>query len=360
MRILAAYILLLIPLAGGIQGQTALTEAASKQPTQAPQAGATKTPAQILEQSRGAVAVIVAGADKSLKLGTGFFLRSSGLLLTNLHVVESSQLAGVKLPKEGDILWAKSARGFDADNDLAVLEVELQSPDVRTLPIGDSDSVRAGEPIVVISNPEGLEQTVSNGLISGIRELKGRKLFQITAPVSEGSSGAPVFNERGEVIGVVVASLESGQNLNFAIPVNYAKPLLNSSSATLISALPHVRETHDGGVQSSSLPKRVYIEERLKVIGAANAHCDAYGNCYGTSTAHVRNVSLEVTRGFMKHCPSVVSVTDNKDAADYSLRIAAGSSTLYSRTGDAVYVSPTRWRVSNLVKDVCGFLGGRK
>jgi S1-C subfamily serine protease len=65
-----------------------------------------------------------------------------------------------------------------------------------------------------------LEQTVSNGLVSAIGELNGRRLFQISAPVSEGSSGSPVFNEYGEVIGVVVGSLQSGQNLNFAVAIN--------------------------------------------------------------------------------------------------------------------------------------------
>lgn len=214
------------------------TISSSAQQTSPTTAVGVMTPAQILEESKGSVAIIVAATDKPLKLGTGFFLQGSGMLLTNLHVVENAELVGVKLPKDSEIYWAKTARGVDSDNDLAVLNVELQTHTVLSLRLGDSDSVHVGESIVVVSNPEGLEQTVSNGLISGIRELDGRKLFQITAPVSEGSSGGPVFNERGEVIGVVVASLESGQNLNFAIPINYAKHLLNSPSTTPISALP--------------------------------------------------------------------------------------------------------------------------
>lgn len=200
------------------------------------QSDSAKTPAQILDENRGAVAVIVAAGDTSTKLGTGFFLRSSGLLLTNLHVIEDTELVGVKLPTRSDILWAKNARGFDSENDLAILEVEASG--VGTVALGDSDDVRVGEPIVVVSNPEGLEQTVSNGLISGIRDLDGRKLFQISAPISEGSSGGPVFNGRGEVIGIVVSSLQSGQNLNFAVPINYAKPLLQAPNKVPIAALP--------------------------------------------------------------------------------------------------------------------------
>jgi S1-C subfamily serine protease len=122
--------------------------------------------------------------------------------------------------------------------------------DTQPVKLGDSDKVAAGQVIVVVGNPEGLEQTVSNGLVSGVRELNGRKLFQISAPVSEGSSGSPVFNDHGEVIGVVVSSMEAGQNLNFAILINYAKALLKVGTEQLIS----------------SLPKRNPIETHLKPV----------------------------------------------------------------------------------------------
>jgi hypothetical protein len=210
-----------------------------------------KTPAQILDKSRGSVAVIVAAGDTSAKLGTGFFLHSTGMLLTNLHVVEGTDFVGVKLPMRSDILWAKKAKGFDLDNDLALLAVEASGVEAVTL--GDSDNVRVGDPIVVVSNPEGLEQTISNGLISGIRDLDGRKLFQISAPISEGSSGGPVFNERGEVIGVVVSSLRSGQNLNFAVPINYAKPLLYWPTAIPITALPRPKVVDEDSNDKASV-----------------------------------------------------------------------------------------------------------
>ena len=120
----------------------------------------------------------------------------------------------------------------------ALVVLEVKTTGGKPVTIGDSDQVQVGEQIIVIGNPEGLEQTVSNGLLSGIRELDGRKLFQISAPISEGSSGSPVFNAHGEVIGVVVSTLESGQNLNFAVPINYARPLLSETTEKEISALP--------------------------------------------------------------------------------------------------------------------------
>jgi hypothetical protein len=224
-----------------------LVRAQTPQQAQAP-TPIVKTPAEILNENGRAVAAIVAANDISTKLGTGFFLHPSGLLLTNFHVIEGTSLVGIRMPTSKDILWAKNARGFDAQNDLAVLAVEGAGANALTL--GNSDTVKVGEPIVVVGNPEGLEQTVSNGLISGIREFDGRKLFQITAPISEGSSGSPVFNERGEVIGVVVASLESGQNVNFAIPINYAKQLPQSDEVP-IAALPK-RHKENSPSQSSS------------------------------------------------------------------------------------------------------------
>src|SRR5207302_1030236 len=107
----------------------------------------------------------------------------------------------------------------DEKKDLAILKVI--SSDVRALKLGDSDKVAIGSSIVVMGNPEGLEKSVTNGLVSGLRTIEeNQKLFQISAPISHGSSGGPVFDDNGQVIGVVVAFLKDGQNLNFAIPIN--------------------------------------------------------------------------------------------------------------------------------------------
>lgn len=105
-----------------------------------------------------------------------------------------------------------------------------------------------------------------------------------------------------------------------------------------------------------SQTKRLYIEERLKTTTGTSVHCDNYGNCYGHEGGRTRNVSLELTRKIMEKCPSMITVTDNHEAADYDLRISPGSSTLYKQNGDVAYVSPTRFRVSNLAKDVCEFV----
>ncbi len=255
-----------------------------------------KTPTQILDENRNSIAVIVAGGERPLKLGTGFFVQAEVLLLTSLHIAQGMDLVGVKLPSTGSVVWARKARGFDPDNDLVVLEVETAAG--KTAKLGDSDEVRVGEPIIVVGNPEGLEQTVSNGLVSAIRELNGRKLFQISAPVSEGSSGSPVFNEYGEVIGVVVSSLQSGQNLNFAVPINYAKPLLEWPTEQPISSLSKRNrgrtetEPSQGAVATEAGPT---LGETLKwlvekVEAAGYSYCQWQGKTLNCEKEHYESV----------------------------------------------------------------------
>ncbi len=108
--------------------------------------------------------------------------------------------------------------------------------------------------------------------------------------------------------------------------------------------------------QSPPQPKRIYIEERIKTSSGNSVHCDAYGSCFGHATSSTRNVSLETTREIMKQCPIILTVTDNREAADFDLRISPGSSTLYKQNGDIAYISPTKYRVSNLAKDICAFV----
>ena len=150
-----------------------------------PQGGAArKEPTQILRENRGSIGVLVAGGQPLPKMGTGFFVQSTGLMLTNFHVIAGAEHVGVKLPTDGAIYTANKVKGYDLKNDLVILEVETGA--VKPLTLGNSDEAYVGEPIIVISNPGGLEQTVSNGLLSGIRDFNGRKLFQISAPISQG------------------------------------------------------------------------------------------------------------------------------------------------------------------------------
>ena len=105
----------------------------------------------------------------------------------------------------------------------------------------------------------------------------------------------------------------------------------------------------------SPRPKRLYIEPFIIKRSGAFVNCSS-GNCTGVGGVGSRNISLETTREILKRCPTVLTVTDNRDVADYDLRISPGSSTLFRQNGDVAYVSPAKHKPSNLAKDVCNFL----
>jgi hypothetical protein len=180
------------------------------------------TPKQIVERSKPAIVQVEAGGDR---MGTGFILDRSGVVATNLHVVVGAEEIKVRLV-DGTVLTVPRVIAVDADHDLALLDVDARTP-LPTLLLGDSDKVAAGDPVLAIGNPLGLGYTVSDGLISSVRQFsEDVTLLQISAPISQGSSGGPLFNNYGEVIGVATAIFAEGQNLNFGVPSNYVRKLM--------------------------------------------------------------------------------------------------------------------------------------
>jgi len=188
------------------------------------QAFAELTVSQIAKEYSPSVVTIVAldENDQPLSVGSGFFIDTEGTIASNHHVLEGSTRAIVKSVdgQKGEVL--------EIIKDDPVLDLLVATTTLRNtvpLPLGDSDTVTVGEDIVAIGNPAGFEGTVSRGIVSGIRKVEGRQWIQITAPISPGSSGGPVFNLDGRVIGVATAYIVGAQNLNFAMPVNYLRTL---------------------------------------------------------------------------------------------------------------------------------------
>ena len=181
----------------------------------------------IAKAANGVVASIIT-SDKSghpVAQGTGFLVSADGRIVTNYHVIKGASSAIVKLP-DGAFYDVDGVVAFDKARDLAVIKAHGQN--FRVVTLGNSDRVQVGEEIVAIGNPLSLDSTVSSGIVSGIRtiEEEGGKFLQVTAPISPGSSGGPLFDMAGEVIGVTSMYLKGGENLNFAIPINDAKTLL--------------------------------------------------------------------------------------------------------------------------------------
>lgn len=155
---------------------------------------------------------------KEIGRGSGFVISSDGIIVTNLHVLGGAYQAEVRVGKQvfKQIFLLKGIPAFD----IALLKVNAEG----LLPayIGDSDRLVSGQFVVALGDPLGLEQSVSTGVISAVRSSGQIKLIQTTAPLSPGSSGGPLLNEHGEVIGITtLASFFLAQNVNFAIPINY-------------------------------------------------------------------------------------------------------------------------------------------
>lgn len=194
----------------------ALVSLALAAPAQSPEAGK-----QIYSANQDSVFLIylndASGSPQAL--GSGFLV-APNLLVTNAHVAN----AGNPVLATGPVRIPLKIVNLDTKNDLATLSF---TADLTSKPLSlASQAVNPGEQVYVIGNPEGLEKTISQGIVSALRTDDGRELIQITAPISHGSSGGPVFNEKGEVIGVAVGMLGDGQNLNFAVPVKYVSQLL--------------------------------------------------------------------------------------------------------------------------------------
>lgn len=164
-----------------------------------------------------AVAIETFGAKgEKLSRGSGFFV-APDRIITNRHVIENAQKVEIKL-FDGKTYPTSGVLAVDGEGDLALLEVEV--PAERAAPLAiERAAPQEGESIVVIGNPFGLEGSVSNGIVSAVRNIAGYgRIIQITAPISPGSSGSPVVNMRGQVVGVATLQAAEGQSLNFAVP----------------------------------------------------------------------------------------------------------------------------------------------
>ena len=153
---------------------------------------------------------------EKLSRGSGFFV-DVDRVVTNRHVIDGAYRAEVH-SVSGSSYPVKNVLAVDAEGDLALLKVDAPPNLVRPLSL-DRTSPQEGESIVVIGNPFGLEGSVTNGIVSAVRDIPGfGRIIQITAPISPGSSGSPVVNMQGQVIGVATLQVAGGQSVNFAIP----------------------------------------------------------------------------------------------------------------------------------------------
>src|SRR4030042_2100706 len=160
-------------------------------------------------------------------VGSGFVMNRDGYILTNNHVVEDADQIKVKLTTgkeyDGKII------GRDPKTDLALIKINASS-DLQPLNLGNSDDLKVGSWVVAVGSPFGLEQTVTAGIVSAKGRVIGSgpydDFIQTDASITPGNSGGPLFNLKGDVVGINTAIVQGGQGIGFATPIRLAKPAL--------------------------------------------------------------------------------------------------------------------------------------
>jgi len=302
--------------------------APSAEPARLPKssAPALRTPAEIAARSTPAVVSV----RTEQALGTGFVVSNDGLIASNLHVVAGSSKIVVTLADHREFRVVEIWNG-DRERDLVIMRIEAQK--LPTLSLGDSESVHPGDTVVAIGHPLGLEDTVSNGLVSAIRKVdQDLTVLQISAPIAPGSSGGPIFNDRGEVIGVATAILLGGQNINFGVPIGYVKQLLERPSPVSLEAFASATADEEpaprgkGRRKVPALPVRILdgcsmgsIALMLKTIGdAIDTGAPLYNDGNFTGSYHVyEGAASELERKLKPTClrPAKALADGRKKAA---------------------------------------------
>jgi S1-C subfamily serine protease len=224
---------------------------------------------EVAQRTLPSVVILMIETDKTnkiierFKFGSGFFV-SPDVVATNYHVIANGIDGFMKVVGQDAEYQILGVVGVDRANDLAL--VKIKGANGKPLPVGNSGSVAVGDEIYAVGNPRGLEGTFSQGIVSSVRKDGARQVIQITAPISQGSSGGPILNARGEVIGVAFGGIIDGQALNFAVPSSALKTLAaNPQPVKHLAALERSSEDSTGEEvseataetnQPASAPKR--------------------------------------------------------------------------------------------------------
>lgn len=158
---------------------------------------------------------------------SGFVVSSDGKIVTSLHVIQFCSNAVVRM-SDGKSFNSVNVADFDARKDLAVIRIPATS--LPKLDLADSNKLEVGQTVYSIGNPSGLQNTLQPGMISGFREFGGVRLVQVSASINPGNSGGPILDDHARVIGVADLKVTAAENLGFAIPIDYAKGIIEAQT----------------------------------------------------------------------------------------------------------------------------------
>ena len=176
-----------------------------------------------------AIVCIDSQINKGMSCGTGCIIDKSGIILTSAHVIETGKNIVVTM-SNGQNYDAKVLKRFDENEDIVLLKISAAS-ELKTVKFGDSEKIKVGQKVLAIGNPFGFMGTLTQGIVSRIDYAKNR--IQTDAAINPGSSGGPLLNKRGEIIGINQAIFNPDNNISnigigFAIPINVVKDYLKS------------------------------------------------------------------------------------------------------------------------------------
>ena len=287
---------------------------------------------ELVRRVKPSVVAIVTytATNEPLMSGSGFFIHP-GQVVTNLHVIKAAHHAEVKtLDGKGKVYPVQGILDVDEEGDIAVLSINVPADRARSLEVA-STLPEDGERIFVIGNPLRLEGSISDGIVSAVREVPNLgKILQITAPISHGNSGSPVFNMKGQVVGVVTIKVTNGQNINLALA---SARLLSLKENEKLLSFSDLASKGKNGSQSDLLAE-VWYRNGLESLWLGN-YDDALGYFESTVNKNPRRAEAWLQVGFCK-----LKQGKNDDAIrayQKAIQLRPDSAEAHNKLGDAFF-----------------------
>jgi hypothetical protein len=321
---------------------SATTDAATPKPSPIITAPVPLTTGQIAELATPSMVIVENYNEDGQKAeqGSGYVYSADGVVMTNYHVVRGAASLAVKVPGKSETRVA-SLLGYDIAHDVAALKLDGS---FRALATEETaDQTKTGDRVVAIGAPLGLENTVSEGIVSAVREINETHIIQTTASISPGSSGGPLLNQFGKVIGLTTSQMVNGQNLNFVIASTHLTDLKNNPrQLTLAEMLSETRVSEDLVQSTIAVPAQRAAWMRFNVNGQQGAVLEgSYSVTGGGNDVNVKLVAQ----------PNTVLVDSGRVTryGQFKQRLPRGSYTILFDNGFSLFttksVSPELKRV---------------